>query len=136
MLLVSTRTGPSWISGTGLFAAEYIPKGTVVWRFDPVVDRILSPFQVDNLPMDVKALVLDFCYVNKRSGLYVVSLDNARFMNHSAQPNLAEVESESDDEGMDIAVRDIRAGEELTVDYFAYDADAARKLGSKLSQAS
>jgi hypothetical protein len=33
MLLVKTVSKPSALHGTGLFADEFIPEGTVLWRF-------------------------------------------------------------------------------------------------------
>lgn len=47
--------------------------------------------------------------------------DNARFMNHSFEPNC-------DDDGGEFttAARDIEAGEELTCDYRRFDAPSAR----------
>ena len=35
MLLVDARAGISKIHGIGLFAYEFIPKGTHVWMFNP-----------------------------------------------------------------------------------------------------
>ena len=38
MLLVKTKIGPSKIAGIGLFADEFIAKGTPVWKFEPGFD--------------------------------------------------------------------------------------------------
>jgi hypothetical protein len=38
MLLVKTRLGQSLISGIGLFADQFIPKDTIIWKFTEGVD--------------------------------------------------------------------------------------------------
>jgi hypothetical protein len=38
MLLVKTKLGLSKISGIGLYADTFIPKGTIIWRFVPKLD--------------------------------------------------------------------------------------------------
>ena len=38
MLTVLASAKPSPIHGVGLFADEFIPKGTIMWRFDPTFD--------------------------------------------------------------------------------------------------
>ena len=42
VLLVRAKVLPSRIHGRGLFAGEDIPKGAVVWRFDPRVDKVVA----------------------------------------------------------------------------------------------
>jgi SET domain-containing protein len=49
-------------------------------------------------------------------------------MNHATNPNLHEIIND-DGKVVDVALRDIAAGEELTIDYHIFDLDAARKLG-------
>ena len=39
MLVVKTYINKSKIHGFGLFAGENIKKGTVIWKFNPVIDR-------------------------------------------------------------------------------------------------
>src|SRR5262245_53091832 len=47
MLLVKTRVGPSKISGFGLIAAQFIPKGTPVWTLVRWFDLILTKDQFE-----------------------------------------------------------------------------------------
>jgi uncharacterized protein len=42
MLVVRTKTKASEIAGIGLFADQFIPKGTVVWKYQPDFDLLLS----------------------------------------------------------------------------------------------
>lgn len=131
MLMVKTRLKPSPIAGIGLFADEDIPKGTVTWRFMPAYDRLLSEAELNGIPEPARSSLLDHVYLDAASGLYVLCADNARFMNHSDDPNTAGVHEKGAIEGYDIATRDIEAGEELTCDYRIFDALVEFKLGTK-----
>jgi hypothetical protein len=129
--MVKTRLKPSSIAGIGLFADEDIPKGTVTWRFMPAYDRLLTEVELDEIPEPARSSLLDHVYLDAASGLYVLCADNARFMNHSDDPNTAGVHEKGAIEGYDIATRDIEAGEELTCDYRIFDALVDLKLGTK-----
>jgi SET domain-containing protein len=48
MLLVKTRLDRSQISGIGLYADEFIPKGTIIWRFTPGLDLKLNQEQLQD----------------------------------------------------------------------------------------
>jgi hypothetical protein len=48
MLLVKTEVGPSSISGFGLLAAQFIPKGTPVWTLVRWFDLVLTKDQVED----------------------------------------------------------------------------------------
>ena len=118
MLLVKTRIGPSTIHGIGLFAAEFIPKGTMTWRFDRSVDGIYTKSEVGRLPepKHTEILGMHFAYLSKQTGRYVDCGDDARFMNHADEPNTIEVVKE-EEERPNVAARDIQKGEEITIDY-------------------
>lgn len=130
MLLVKTRIGPSAIEGTGLFADEDIPAGTKTWEFMPRYDVIFTRGEIDALPEIPRRELLRYVYHSKRSDHFIYCLDNARFMNHSEQPNTRSVYPTGDSEGYDVAIRDIKKGEELTCDYQEFDASIGEKLGS------
>jgi hypothetical protein len=130
MLLVRTRIGPSAIEGTGLFADEDIPAGTKTWEFLPGYDVMFARAQIDALPEIPRLELLRYVYHNERSGHFIYCLDNARFMNHSEQPNTRSVYPPDGSEGYDVATRLIKRGEELTCDYREFDAGIAEKLGS------
>lgn len=116
MLLVGTFIGPSPIHGIGLFAAEPIARGTRVWQFTPGFDLEMDPGALEALPGVARAALLHYGYLDPRLGRYILACDDARFMNHSDRPNTASDYS-FDRYGVDLAVRDIDAGEELTIDY-------------------
>ena len=129
MLMVKTRLGQSAIEGLGLFAEEDIAKGTITWRFVPGFDQTFSPAEIERLPEAARLELSRYTYLHSRTGKYVACLDNARFMNHSDNPNTEGGYNGPDDEGFDIATRDIKKGEELTCDYTLFDAETPIKLG-------
>lgn len=124
MLVVKTKIGKSKVEGLGLFADQFIPKGTVTWKFDPRFDIYFDPSEVEKMSVLQKDLILHCAYLSKKSGKYVYSIDNTRFTNHSSDPAVAEDEtlSEDDEEICTVALRDIQIGEEITIDYRAIDA--------------
>ncbi|MFH1649924.1 MAG: SET domain-containing protein [Candidatus Woesearchaeota archaeon] len=127
MLLVGTYLDTSKIQGIGLFAAEFIPKGTLVWRFTPGLDFVLKKKDLDELPEIAKSWVLRYAYYNKDEGGYVVCIDDARFFNHSETPN-----TDNSDKADTIAKMDIQKGEELTCNYFEFAANTNSLLGKEL----
>jgi SET domain-containing protein len=114
MLLVKTYIGKSRIHGVGLFADQFIPEGTVIWEFTPGIDVELSSLKLDN---EIKEDFLNtYCYKNK--GKYILCVDNARFINHSNNPNT------DDSKGpCTIARKDIYPNEEIVSDYSEFGAD-------------
>ncbi|HZM33580.1 MAG TPA: SET domain-containing protein-lysine N-methyltransferase [Burkholderiales bacterium] len=116
MLLVRTRLQRSPIHGLGVFAAEPIAAGTEVWRFTPGFDLEANPALLERQPGPFREYLLHHGYVDKRLRLFILCCDDARFLNHSDTPNIAP-DYTRDRHGVDIALRDIREGEELTVDY-------------------
>lgn len=127
MLLVKTKIGPSTIHGIGLFAAQFIPKGTATWEFKSGFDSEVMEEDLRSLPELARDQFLNYCYKNYSNGNYVLCFDDARFMNHSDNPNVADSNPE-DHYAPDIAIRDIFEGEELTYNYKKEDADWKKKL--------
>jgi SET domain-containing protein len=128
MLLVKTRLGPSSIEGIGLFADQFIPKGTIVWSYLPDFDIRMTPDKVEHLTPVARETFLRYSYLSTRTGLYVLCFDNGRFVNHGECPNLLDASSMDSEEGLDIALRDIAEGEELICNYSDFDAETVRKL--------
>lgn len=128
MLLIKTTIGLSTISGIGLFATQDIPKGTQIWKFQPGFDQKIGKNEVDKLSDAAKEQFLKYAYLNPKTGYYILCFDDARFFNHDDAPNCIEIASEEDEEGINIAERDIKKGEELTCDYREFDQDFDYKM--------
>lgn len=116
MLLVPTTVRQSPIHGLGLFAEEDIPAGTILWRFEPLVDRVIPEAELDRLPGHVASYIEVYSEFFPELGVLVLSGDNDRYTNHSDDPN-TEVILPNGPEAHVRARRDIRAGEEITCDY-------------------
>jgi SET domain-containing protein len=122
MLLVKTLLDLSSIHGIGLFTEQFIPKDTIIWRFNPLFDLRFPEENLDTLPLEAREQVLKYSYRERSSRLYVLCGDDARFFNHSETPNCIDLESASDGNITKARV-DITAGTELTCDYSLFDLD-------------
>jgi len=118
MLLVRTVLKVSPIDGIGCFAGEHIAQGQPVWRFVPEFDRALR----QNFAVADSEFLHRYAQLCPYSGLWMLCVDNARFMNHSDNPNVAVKAPLSDPSLTHDAVREILTGEELTCDYRVGDA--------------
>ena len=117
MMLVPTYVAHSEIEGVGVFAADAIRAGTLIWQLEPRLDRLIPAAEVPNLPPVLQAFVerYSYPYPHDRSKL-IVEVDNGRFMNHSAAPNTV-----FSDPDTGFTLRDIAPGEELTCNYAEFD---------------
>lgn len=110
MLRVRTRIGPSAIAGTGLFAAEPIAAGQLIWRFDPGFDVVIEA-GAEGPPL-LGEFLHTYGFHVAAEGRWYVALDGTRFINHARDPNAY------DDGPFAVrARRAIAAGEEITCDY-------------------
>ena len=113
MLLVKTYVAASKVEGVGVFAAEPIAKGSVIWRLEPAFDRLIPRADYEAAPPFLKDFLDRYAYPSPDDpGVIVYEVDNGRFMNHSTSPN-----TDFSHIGGATALRDIAAGEELTCDY-------------------
>ena len=115
MLLIQTVVKKSPIHGKGLFAAQDVPEGTVVWEFDEKSDLELPAKFLQDVDDKVNAYV-DFFGSREGNTVYIDG-DDTRYMNHSRDPN---VRTWAGRESM-FASRFIKKGEELLCDYREFD---------------
>lgn len=92
------------INKRGIFAARAIKKGEVVLEWNP---KILSEAEVEKLESDQKHYI-----VKAGEDMYLLMKPPERYVNHSCEPNTMVFKNNSD-----VAVRDIKKGEEITSDY-------------------
>ena len=130
MLLVKASAQPSPLHGLGLFAREFIPKGTPFWRFEPGFDRAFTPEQFATLPEPAHAHLRHYAYLDVATGHWILNGDLTIFMNHSSSPNTGALPA-AKEPVLTVALQDIAPDEELTCDYFAFDGAAGAKLGKK-----
>lgn len=114
MLLVKTKLGSSKIHGIGVFADEFILRGTIMWKFVPGFDLKFTDAELARFPEVVQQTIRWYRYLSLHSGCSILCSDDARFYNCSDDPNTGGAElDETDGEGADIALRDIQVGEEI-----------------------
>jgi len=118
MMTVHTKLAPSPLAGIGLFADEDIPKGTVVWKFNPTIDLLLSEDKIKSLSDAAQRQVHNYAYFDEQDGAYILCGDDARFFNHADNPNCVDLDHDTV-----VAAQDIKKGKELTADYRAFISD-------------
>ena len=111
---------PSPIEGVGVFAIRDIPKGCrdMFSKPDANDEWITVPkTEVDNLPPHAQFIVGNYCLYDDENyfipGNGFKKIDLSLFLNHADIPNIISI----NDGDYFEAVRDIRAGEELVIDY-------------------
>ena len=128
MILIPVRVAPSGIHGLGLFTTQTVPRGTPVWRSIPGFDQAFTDQQVAEFPQVVQDHIRWFGWKQATTGCWILSGDHACFMNHDPLPNTGMM---TDGDGLvTVALKDLAAGEELTCDYWEFDAEAVSKLGA------
>lgn len=95
--------------GYGVFATAPIPAGTITWISDPFDQRFAGD-EVPLLDPILRRALHRYAY-RDLDGAYVLCWDHARYNNHSCHPSCRTIGD------FDIAVRDLRAGDELTIEY-------------------
>ena len=116
MFIISTYIAKSDIEGVGVFTAEDLKAGQIISRFEPDFDRLIPTEDYVNAPSHLKSLLDRYAFPHPdRPDCIVYEVDNSRFMNHSDAPN-----TDYGDFAAGRALRDIKAGEELTCNYNSF----------------
>ena len=111
---------PSPVEGIGVFSLQDIPKGcrSMFSKANDAEQWIsVSKTEVESLPAHAKALIENYCLYDEEN--YFVpdygfkKMDLVNFLNHSDTPNIVSI---NDGEFFE-AIRDIKKGEELVIDY-------------------
>ncbi len=96
--------------GHGVVATRDLPAGTITWIQDDL-DRVFSPEEVESMHPLYAGTMDKYCFRNN-DGSWVLCWDHSKYVNHSFRSNCLTTAYK-----FEIAIRDIRAGEELTDDY-------------------
>lgn len=123
MLLIKTIVKQSTIPGIGfgLFTDEDIPANKVIWKFNPLIDKVINVEDVKNFEDIEKEYLRVYAY--RENDKLILCADNDRFINHSIPlknvddlifPLLGSIS---------VATRDIKKGEELFCDYSTFHDD-------------
>ncbi len=81
MMLVKTTLKESDVHGIGVYADQFIPKGTEVWRFTPGFDVKFTREQILNFPPLLQQYLYKYTWRSRKSFLYIFSADNGKQFN-------------------------------------------------------
>lgn len=96
--------------GLGVVATKRIARGTITWVRDSL-DRKITPAELASFPKSMWAGLTRWCFIDGR-GDTLLCWDHGRFVNHACDPNCSGAGFD-----LEVAIRDIEPGEELTDDY-------------------
>lgn len=113
MLTVKTKLKEMEGKGIGLISNQFIKKGLIVWKYSPIIDKIISN---NKIPKQAKDFFETYSVEYGKTKKFFC-MDNARFMNHSKNPNLKSLGKRKES----VAIRDIKKGEEITINYYEID---------------
>lgn len=114
MLTVKTKLKEIEGKGIGLIANQEIKKGQSVWVYNPIIDIKVNKKDIPKFAEDF----FNTYSVDINEDFVILNTDNARFTNHSDNPNTKSLGLYKDN----IALKDIEIGEEITIDYNEIDA--------------
>ena len=108
--MVKLRIAPSPIHGVGIFAIRDLVKGEKLWATEFPRPYKISPSNLDKLFPEVKQLILERnCRAVLGEAFMYPDMNHQAYTNHSDEPNY--------DCQLDMALRDIKGGEEITENY-------------------
>lgn len=119
MLTIKTKLQGSPVHNLGLFAAEPISKGSIIWKFDHPFDREIPKAKLKELtPLQQDFIINNASFDGK---VYSLVADNTRFINHAPTESveggpIANCVDSEDFESI-VATQDIAEGEEIFMDY-------------------
>jgi SET domain-containing protein len=113
MLLINTYLDKSKIHGVGVFSKENVNKGEQIKEERPEFEIEFNKNKLPSMPLALAKLIDTHAYERKiGSGILVLGIDNEKYLNHSDNPSV-------NDEG--IALKNIKIGDEITIDYRDFD---------------
>jgi len=116
MLLVETYIDCTEKMGVGLFAKKFIKKGTMYWTRNESFDRLFTESEMDLLEEFAVFYIKKYGFM-EMSGHWYLCNDNARFSNHSDNPNSEINFNEKGIAQYYVTTKDIQPGEQLLIDY-------------------
>lgn len=113
MLVIKTKLKEVKGKGIGLIADQEIKKGQSTWVYNPIVDIKVKK---KSIPSAAKGF-FNVYSVDIGKDFIILNTDNARFTNHSDDPNTKSLGLYKDN----IAIKNIHKGEEITINYNEID---------------
>lgn len=98
------------IVGSGVFATDFIPEGTIIYVKDSLELEITED-EYNKHPAIMQDVIEKYSYIDEK-GNRILSWDTGKYVNHCCNCNTM-----STGYGFEIAIRDIQKGEEITDEY-------------------
>lgn len=122
MIHTAYKLQVSDLHGVGLFTAQDIRAGELVYTASPLLDLNITQQQFDTLTQKEKDEILWWGFFDEPSQKWHVDFDVSKFINHSYNATVAQASGH--DEAYLVATRDIHNGEELTQNYLEFETPA------------
>src|SRR5690606_207308 len=103
--------------GYGVLATDLIPEGSIVYVKDSL-ELEISPTDYLIHSEETKEVIDKYSYIDER-GYRIISCDFAKYVNHCCNCNTI-----STGYGFEIAIRDIKPGEQITDEYGIFNLDS------------
>jgi hypothetical protein len=108
------------VMGSGVFATEFIPKGTLTYVKDSL-EIDISPSHYSRHPKPMQGVIDKYSYIDEQ-GHYIISWDNAKYINHNCEPNTI-----STGYGFEMAIKDIYPDDQITDEYGIFNLETSFK---------
>ena len=113
MFLIDTYLDKSKINGVGVFAKENVKKGEKIKEVRPEFEIEFDKENLPSIPLALARFIDNYAFEREKgSNIVVLGIDNEKYLNHSEDPSV-------NDDG--IALKDIKIGDEITIDYRDFD---------------
>lgn len=113
--------------GYGVFATAFIPKGTIVYVKDSL-EVVIAPNNPLLIDSQYQKTINHYSYIDE-NGNRIISWDIAKYVNHCCNFNTL-----STGYGFEIAIRDIKKGEEITDEYGLFNVEEEMDLKCSFPQ--
>lgn len=121
MIYIKYKLNKSKLHEIGLFTAEDLKKGQLVYTASPLLDVNITREQFNSLNEREKKEIRYWGFWDEPNNVWHVDFDNTKFINHSFEPTLTQDPNYKD--AHLIATRDIKKGEELTQNYLEFETE-------------
>jgi hypothetical protein len=121
MIHIRYKLDRSGKHGIGLFAAEDLKEGQLVYTASPLLDVNLTQEEFDSLSDCEKEEVRWWGFFDESAQRWHVDFDVSKFINHSREGTVTQ--DKNHDKAYLVTTRDIRKGEELTQNYLEFESE-------------
>ena len=113
MMLIDTYLDKSKIHGVGVFSNQNVKKGERIKEVRPEFEIEFNSENLPKMPLSLAKFIDTHSHERGRgSNTLVIGIDNEKYLNHIEDRSVY-------DDG--IALKDIKIGDEITIDYKDFD---------------